>query len=184
MVNINVKDDTLEYTCEIRGSDISDILSKNKCKILAEVLNAGYIKVGAIDKNTIMIIQSREELNYSYYDKMNRMSGETFETMCADLLKRNGFQNISLTRATGDYGVDILAEKDSVKYAIQCKRYNQPVGNKAVQEAYSGKKYYNCHVAVVLTNSVFTDNAKELAESNGVLLWDKDKLDELLMVLV
>ena len=138
-----------------------------------------------IKKNTDRYVLINKNNSYlkeeeSYHEKINRMSGEVFEMICADLLQRNGFKNISLTKATGDYGVDILAEKDSVKYAIQCKRYNQPVGNKAVQEAYSGKKYYNCHVAVVLTNSTFTDNAKELAKSNGVLLWDKDKLDELI----
>ena len=37
-------------------------------------------------------------------------------------------------------------------YAIQCKRYNAPVGVKAVQEAYAGRDYYDRMVGCVLTN--------------------------------
>lgn len=33
----------------------------------------------------------------------------------------------------------------------------------------------NCHVAIVLTNSCFTDCAITLARANGVFLWDGDK---------
>lgn len=35
---------------------------------------------------------------------------------------------------------------------------------------------YNCHVSVVMTNNYFTASAKQLAEKNGILLWDRDKL--------
>ena len=73
-----------------------------------------------------------------------------------------------------------MAEKDGVKYGIQCKCYSSDIGNKAVQEAFAGKTYYGCHVAVVLANRHFTRSAKELSESNKVLLWDREKLEELI----
>ena len=38
----------------------------------------------------------------------------------------------------------------------------------------------DCHVAVVLTNNFFTSSAKELAKKNNVLLWDRNKLKELI----
>ena len=38
----------------------------------------------------------------------------------------------------------------------------------------------DCHVAVVLTNNTFTTSAKELAEKNNILLWDGNKLNELI----
>ena len=50
------------------------------------------------------------------------------------------------------------------------------MGNKAVQEALSGKVYYGCKAAAVLTNSYFTPQAKETAHKTGVELWDRDKL--------
>ena len=38
---------------------------------------------------------------------------------------------------------------------------------------------YRAHVAVVVTNSVFTIAAKTLAENTGVILFDGEKLDQL-----
>ena len=70
---------------------------------------------------------------------VDMMDGQEFEYYCADLLKSQGFLEVEVTRASGDYGVDILAEKDGVTYAIQCKCYTAPVGVKAVQEAYAGQ---------------------------------------------
>ncbi len=56
------------------------------------------------------------------------MEGHEFERYCAELLEENGFQEVEVTKGSGDYGVDILAEKDGITYAIQCKRYTGPVG--------------------------------------------------------
>jgi HJR/Mrr/RecB family endonuclease len=58
------------------------------------------------------------------------------------------------------------------------KRYNKPVGNKAVQEANAAQIYYRCYRALVVTNSSFTTPAKQLAERCKVELWDRKKLKE------
>lgn len=111
----------------------------------------------------------------------DQMEGHEFEYYCADILGKNGFSNIEVTKGSGDQGIDIIAHKDGIKYGIQCKCYTSDIGNKAVQEAFAGKTYYGCHVAAVLTNRYFTKSAKELAETNGVLLWDREKLNALLL---
>lgn len=72
----------------------------------------------------------------------------------------------------------VIAYKDDIKYAIQCKKYSSPVGIKAVQEVIASKAMNDCHVAAVLTNNTFTKSAKELANKNNVLLWDRDKLQD------
>lgn len=110
----------------------------------------------------------------------DEMDGHTFEHFCADILRSNGFVRVSVTPASGDQGVDVLAEKGGLKFAIQCKKWSYPIGNTAVQEISAGKAFYKCDVAVVLTNSTFTKGAIELAEATGVLLWDGDKLNELI----
>ena len=112
--------------------------------------------------------------------KMDMMDGHQFEYFCADLLKKNGFENVEVTQASGDYGIDILAQKDSVTYAIQCKCYSNNIGNHAVQEAHSGATYYGRMVAVVMTNQYFTPAAKETAERTHVLLWDRDKISQMI----
>lgn len=60
------------------------------------------------------------------------IDGYQFEEIVSIILKYNSFINIKITKASGDYGIDIFAEKDDISYAIQCKCYSKPVGNKAV----------------------------------------------------
>lgn len=102
------------------------------------------------------------------------MDGHDFEFWCAGLLRKLGFHNVEVTPGSKDQGVDILAQKEGVKYAIQCKRYSHDLGNTPVQEVHAGKAMYNCHVGVVLTNQHFTHGARDLARVTGVLLWDRE----------
>lgn len=118
--------------------------------------------------------------NNEFDNKIELLDGFEFEKYSKALLERNGYTNVKVTKASGDYGADVIAVKDGVKYAIQCKKYSSYVGVTAVQEVIASKSVYNCHVAVVFTNSSFTPNAIELAEKNNVLLWDKHKLDEMI----
>ena len=113
-------------------------------------------------------------------DDVDGMEGHLFEYYCAELLRKNGYKKVVVTKGSGDQGVDIIAVKDNKKYAIQCKNYHAQLNNKSVQEVYAGRKYYNCDVAVVLTNSYFTQSAKQLAIATGVLLWDRNILAELI----
>ena len=106
----------------------------------------------------------------------DNMDGHTFERYCANVLAENGFRNVQVTQGSGDQGVDIIAYKEDIKYGIQCKCYASDIGNRAVQEVFAGKAFYQCHVGVVLTNRYFTKSAIELASRNGVILWNRDKL--------
>lgn len=110
----------------------------------------------------------------------DEMEGHDFEYFCADLLQKHGFLDVQVTKGSGDYGIDILAEKDGVTYAIQCKRYQEPVGVKAIQEAYAGRDYYDRMVGAVLTNQYFTSPAVEAAKKLKILLWDRGYLEEMM----
>ena len=98
------------------------------------------------------VLYLRQRARRGRPEEYDLMEGHEFEHYCGELLKKCGFQEVQVTRGSGDYGVDILAEKDGVTYAVQCKCYNAPVGVKAVQEAYAGRDYYDRMVGAVLTN--------------------------------
>ena len=100
------------------------------------------------------------------------MDGFQFEYRCAELLRNRGFHKVSVTKSVGDQGIDVIAYKNGEKYGIQCKYYTHTVGNKAVQEAYSGAGFYDCDHAVVMTNSTFSRAARELAEKLDVELME------------
>ena len=108
--------------------------------------------------------------------RIDTMEGHAFEEFVANLLRKLGYENVKVTPGSGDQGVDVIAMKDDKKYAIQCKRYSQKLGNKPVQEVHAGKTIYGCNVAVVITNNYFTDGGKEAAQALGVELWDRDIL--------
>lgn len=130
--------------------------------------------------NPRVVYESANFANTKTLGTIDTMDGHEFEHWCADLLRKNGFSNVEVTPASGDHGVDVLAEKDGVNYAIQCKCYSNDLGNTPVQEVYAGKEMYRCQVGVVMTNRYFTTGAKQLAEQTRVLLWDRDKLQSLI----
>lgn len=119
----------------------------------------------------------REEFN-------DNMSGIEYENFCLSILKANNW-DIETTNVTGDQGVDLIAKKNFLIVAIQCKRYKSNVGNKAVQEIYAGKNYINADYGVVISNSNYTKSAIELAQKNNILLIhhnDIYRLEELLKI--
>ena len=113
-------------------------------------------------------------------DDIDLMEGRDFEYFCAGLLQKRGFMEVEVTKGSGDYGIDILAQKDGITYAIQCKCYAAPVGVKAVQEAYAGRDYYDCMVGAVLTNQYFTSPAVDAAKKLKILLWDRGYLESMM----
>ncbi len=159
-----LKDTSLEVDLQLR------IKLYNKRELLNQKTN--YIRLEqsmeSIDSNI-----NKKIVDISSFEDMD---GWQFENFCASMLKKIGYENVEVTKGSGDQGVDILAERDGVKYAVQCKKYSQPVGNSAIQQIYSGMKFYHCHVGVVMTNNYFTKSAKELAKENGIILWDRDFL--------
>ena len=99
-------------------------------------------------------------------------TGYDYEEYCCRYLKSKGYKHIKQTPRAKDHGIDIIAQKHRKKYAFQCKYYGKKVGNRAVQEAYTGCSYYDCDIPVVITNSSFTKNAIEEAQTLGVKLID------------
>lgn len=62
-----------------------------------------------------------------------KMDGVEFEHYITQILKRQGYSRVRLTEQY-DYGVDIVAEKDGVKWGIQVKRYSGLVKASAVRQ--------------------------------------------------
>ena len=83
------------------------------------------------------------------------------------------------TPATGDQGADLIAKKDGKTIIIQAKRYQDTVGNKAVQEVISAVQFYRGDEGWVITNSTFTPSAKALAHRSNIKLIDGKMLDNI-----
>lgn len=125
-------------------------------------------------------VNASHSVNELICSDFDRMDGVEFERYCAKLLMRNGYEDVSLTKTSGDQGIDIIAYRDNIKYGIQCKCYSSDLGNSAVQEVFAGKTFYKCHIGVVLTNQHFSSSAIALAENNGIVLWGREMLLKLI----
>lgn len=147
-----------------------------------DILCKNYYNIDFLQKEYTLQANSSLELGGSEDEllSVDLMSGFEFESWCANLLLRNGFEKATVTPGSGDFGVDIVAVKDGIYYAVQCKCYSGDIGNHSIQEVYAGKEMYKCQVGVVMTNRHFTSGAKQLAEQTRVLLWDRSKLKSLI----
>ncbi|MBT2700436.1 restriction endonuclease [Bacillus sp. ISL-40] len=106
-----------------------------------------------------------------------------FEYFIAEVLRKLNYSEVKVTKASGDFGVDVLCQHPSgEKTAIQCKRYQEgnSVGFSAIQEIVTAKQLENCARGIVITTSTFTKQAIESAEKLHIDLWDCTYLQKML----
>ncbi|MEN2774142.1 restriction endonuclease [Acetivibrio clariflavus] len=123
-----------------------------------------------------LIVKDFSNVKYSIHD-IDTMNGREFESFIAHLFSKMGYST-TVTKSSGDQGIDVIAEKNGKKIGIQAKCYSGLVSNSAIQEAVAGINYYKLDQAIVITNNYFTKSAQELAKSNNVILWDRNMLKE------
>lgn len=114
-------------------------------------------------------------------DAIDEMSGQEFERFLARLFRRLGYAVDHVGRGGGDYGADLVIEKNRFRIAVQAKNYDRNrVGNDAVQQAIAGAAYYGCSQAMVVTNARFTPAAREQASNSTipVSLWGRKELEQ------
>lgn len=133
----------------------------------------------------VLSTQEKENIKANILKRLSKIKPQKsnenpfeFEEQCALILCKSGWE-AEATRKSGDQGVDVVATKNGIKVVLQCKLYSHPVGNKAVQEVFTGKTFYNADFAAVVSNNEYTPQARELAENCGVLLLSVSDLTNL-----
>jgi HJR/Mrr/RecB family endonuclease len=111
---------------------------------------------------------------------IDKMDGRQFEVYLKALFRELGYSPM-VTKQSNDFGADLVL-KGKNRIVIQAKRYGMKnrVGISAVQEIYAAQAYYKAHESWVVTNSVYTRQAKELAEACHVKLIDRVELQKLI----
>jgi hypothetical protein len=106
------------------------------------------------------------------------MTGPEFEAYVGGVLRCHGYV-VSGTKASRDFGVDLVASKGDETLAVQCKRQFKLVGGVAVQEVVAGALMYGCTSTMVVSNQSFTAGAVALAQRNNCTLIDGVTLSQL-----
>lgn len=145
------------------------------------IISVGIIILTIIISFLGVFIRRRRLLRSGMVD-VDRMSGTEFEHFLGLVFRQYGYQ-IEHTGKSGDYGADLIIKKDQSRTVIQAKRYTKNVGVKAIQEAVAAKKVYHCQGAIVITNSHYTKQAQVLAKANEVVLWDRERLLKVMLMI-
>jgi restriction system protein len=106
---------------------------------------------------------------------IDRMDGLEFENYLGWLFKQKCF-HVKNIKGSHDYGADLIIRKQGLTTIVQAKRYTKPIGVEAVQQAISAREYYNANLAMVVSNRTYTPNARKLAQSAKVDLWNRNIL--------
>jgi restriction system protein len=123
--------------------------------------------------------EREEALRASGFDQIDMMTGVQFEEYFAAVLVGLGYQ-VTMTKTTGDFGVDLIAIKDGTRTAVQCKRKRGgAVGGAAVQQVVAGAAMHGCSATMVVTNNLFTRAAQQLAAAHDCELVDRWQLKRL-----
>jgi len=116
------------------------------------------------------VISDIEQLNQGLWeqDDLYQMSWQEFEHLIGSLYESLGYKT-EVTQAASDMGVDVWAERDGVRRAIQVKQFGQgnTVGREPLQKTVSAIAKGDADEAVVVTSSQFTQTATEYAAEFG-----------------
>ncbi len=111
--------------------------------------------------------------------QIDSLSGTDFEKFLCEVFEKLGYK-VETTKASHDYGADLLVSKNGKLSVVQAKCYAGAVGIKAVQEIVSAKHHYNADDAIVATNNYFSKDAEILAFETDVKLIDRVTIENLL----
>ena len=105
-------------------------------------------------------------------EDVDNLNDFLFEAYIGALYEKQGYK-VYVTPRSGDKGIDVIAMKDGVNYAIQCKHSKNNVGQECMSEVLSGAKYYEAKyntsfIPLAWTNSQYTPTALDFATTIGV----------------
>ena len=106
-------------------------------------------------------------------DGMSQMSWREFEVMVGEFFRRKGF-SVTVNGGGGpDGGIDVLLQKGSDSYLVQCKQWRaRRVGVQTVRELYGVMASRRVAGGFVVTSGDFTDEARNFAQGSEIELID------------
>lgn len=158
-----------------------DTLIRSKLDLASDMLNGigGDISPFEFDipkpqtANTFMLLTLED---------IDALDGDEFEKFCQLFLVKDGWEARQTPKTQGDGGIDVVAIKENKGLLLQCKRSSKTLGWDAIKEVTAGAaRYEKLYVGIdftkiAVTNQFFNPTAKEQANHNRVILWERTQL--------
>ena len=111
-----------------------------------------------------------------------------FERLVVRLLTLQGFNHIWHVGQSGDGGADVIATRHSrsggedIRWLVQVKKHNKPVGNEVIDETLSALMKYGARVPLIVSMKGFTASVhrrREQLVKDGIplQLWDSARIN-------
>jgi len=164
-------------------------INKNKKTVFLKVGKGRFTlkdKKGPIDSPDLLIEKQNEIVRKELKEKLHEMDPYMFEYLVGDLLIEIGYENVQVTKRSGDGGVDVLANLTvsgvtNVKTVIQVKRFKSNIDVKVIRELRGSAEVDQR--GLIITTAKFGKGAVEESMAPNkmpVSLVDGDKLLDLM----
>ena len=119
------------------------------------------------------IIRQQQETDYfrriKNLEEIQKISPKQFEKLVAKLFKKMGY-DVSLTKASGDEGIDIILSRNGKTSIVQGKRYSGTVGQPVARDLYGSMIHNRAEEAYLITTGIFSLPAQTWASVKPIHL--------------
>jgi restriction system protein len=152
---------------------------------------ASFAKSGAADPKR-EVMRAINTFNQAQQQALRELLGELppyqFEHLVRDLLEAMGYEDVKVTKQSGDRGVDVVATVQfgitTVTEVVQVKRHKGSINRPVLDQLRGALPYHEAIRGTIITLGTFTKGCKEVALYPGaapITLIDGDRLLELLV---
>ena len=103
------------------------------------------------------------------------MTGRQFRFLLEHLFAKKGYR-VARLRLRRDSGADLLLDLPHGRTIVQVQHWGGMVRREAVHQAVAAKARYGAARALVVTSSNYSQDAVAVANSHGVMLWNRAAL--------
>ncbi|WP_045221529.1 restriction endonuclease [Desulfonatronum thioautotrophicum] len=121
-------------------------------------------------------------------DELGKMDPYKFESLVKDLLEAMDYEDVEVTKQSGDKGIDVVANFQfgitQIKEVVQVKRQQGTITRPILDQVRGSLPYYQAIRGTIITLGRFAKNCEDAAIYPGaapITLIDGDKLVELLL---
>jgi len=112
-------------------------------------------------------------------DRLTHMSGQEFEQWVANYCRRQGYET-KITETTGDHGIDLLLRRQGkLVGVIQCKRWNDPIGEPVVRDFYGALMSIGAPKGYLFATTSYTPQARAFVHGKPIQLIGLEDLIEI-----